>query len=192
MKFYAVRIGRVPGIYKTWPDCLKQIYKYPGAAYKKFESESEAQAFLVLPDLVVPAMAFPVAYADGGCRGNPGPGGCGAVLYDAAMQHVASDSRHLGWVTNNQAEYAALLLALDLAKNQEFSNLEVRMDSKLVVMQVTGAWKVKNKDLYKTFAQVKQARAHFDQFILKHIPRELNQEADRLANLAIDSEKKGE
>lgn len=129
-----------------------------------------------------------VIYTDGGARNNPGPAGAGAViLKDGAV--VAEVKQYLGEQTNNWAEYEAVALALQEAKRLGLSGLplEVRMDSKLVVEQIMGNWKIKEPTLKPQAAKVHAHLADFPQYRFVHIPREKNAEADRLVNEAIDA-----
>ncbi|WP_449065443.1 bifunctional RNase H/acid phosphatase [Planomonospora algeriensis] len=131
--------------------------------------------------------------ADGGSRGNPGPAGYGAVVKDAADgQILAEDAAAIGTATNNVAEYrgliAGLRVLLDLAGDG--AAVEVRMDSKLVVEQMAGRWKIKNEGL-RPLASEAAALARRLRVTWKWIPRERNTDADRLANEAMDAAAKG-
>jgi ribonuclease HI len=128
-------------------------------------------------------------YTDGGARGNPGPAGAGAVIYDGESK-VAAVSEYLGdSQTNNWAEYEALALGLAEAKRHGLAgrHLEVRMDSELVVKQMRGEYRVKEAELKKQYAKIQELLVDFPQVRFAHIPRERNKEADRLVNNAIDS-----
>ncbi|MFI2199732.1 bifunctional RNase H/acid phosphatase [Streptomyces sp. NPDC020192] len=126
--------------------------------------------------------------ADGGSRGNPGPAGYGAVVTDAATGEIlAEEAEYLGVVTNNVAEYRGLLAGLRAAHALDpTATVHVRMDSKLVVEQMSGRWKIKHPAM-KPLAT--QARSVFppDQVTYEWIPREQNKHADRLANEAMDA-----
>jgi ribonuclease HI len=129
-----------------------------------------------------------VIYTDGGARGNPGPAGAGAViLKDGAV--IAEVKKYLGPVqTNNWAEYEAVVLALEKAKQLGLTgDIEFRLDSKLVVEQLMGNWKIKEPTLKPQVAKVKVLLADFASVRFGYIPREKNKEADRLVNEAIDS-----
>lgn len=127
-------------------------------------------------------------YTDGGARNNPGPAGAGAVIYSGS-QKVGEVKKFLGSQTNNWAEYEAVALALSEAARLGLSgqSLEMRMDSKLVVEQVLGRWKIKEPTLRP---QVEKVRALLHELFpthhLTHVPREENVEADALVNEAID------
>ncbi|QQG52240.1 MAG: ribonuclease HI family protein [Candidatus Falkowbacteria bacterium] len=127
-----------------------------------------------------------IIFTDGGARGNPGPAGIGAVLYDSEHRTVAEISEYLGVATNNQAEYKALIAALKKAASLGASDLECYLDSELVVKQLKREYKVKNKDLAPLFLEIHNLSLKFKQINYTHIPRERNQEADRLANQAMD------
>lgn len=132
-------------------------------------------------------------YADGGARGNPGPAGAGAVVFDSIGKRVAEVSDYLGETTNNVAEYEAVLRGLKalLAAFPEgyFSSMgvEIRMDSKLVIEQLKGAYKVKHPNLIPRYMEVKNLIARsFPIISFTHVPRERNKDADLLANEAMD------
>jgi ribonuclease HI len=128
-----------------------------------------------------------IIYTDGGARGNPGPAGAGAVIQTNGK--VFELKKFLGQKqTNNWAEYEAVALALAEAKRLGFAgrSLEVRMDSKLVVEQISGNWKIKEPTLRPQVAKVHALLADFPEHRFVHIPREKNSEADRLVNEVID------
>jgi len=128
-----------------------------------------------------------IIYTDGGARGNPGPAAAGAVILDGdqkiELKKYLGDDR-----TNNWAEYEAVALALQEAKKHGLANreIEVRMDSKLVVEQISGTWKIKEPNLKTQAAAVRALLFDFPQNRFVHIPREENSEADRLVNEALD------
>lgn len=125
-------------------------------------------------------------YADGGARGNPGPAGAGAFLCDGAGQPVARLKTFLGHATNNQAEYAGVLLGLARAVQLGATAVELRLDSQLVVEQLSGRWRVKDAALQKLHARAHALLAQIPRWRAIHIPRSANAEADRLANAAMD------
>ncbi len=133
-----------------------------------------------------------VIEADGGSRGNPGPAGYGSVLKDAETGEVIAEAAEsIGRATNNVAEYRALIAGLELyTEHTPEAALEVRMDSKLVVEQMAGRWKVKHPDM-RPLAIAAQRLAPFGT-IWTWVPREQNKHADRLANLAMDAAAAGE
>ena len=126
-------------------------------------------------------------HTDGAARGNPGPAGAGAALRDAADGSLVSElAVFLGRRTNNYAEWTAVALALEEAKLLGASRVDLRMDSQLVARQISGMYRVKHPDLKPIHAQVMELLAGFDGYTVGHVPRELNKEADRLSNVAID------
>ncbi|XVS65413.1 bifunctional RNase H/acid phosphatase [Actinosynnema sp. CA-299493] len=127
-----------------------------------------------------------VVEADGGSRGNPGPAGYGAVVLDESGAVLAERSAGLGVVTNNVAEYQGLIAGLRAAAELGASEVSVRMDSKLVVEQMSGRWKVKHPSMQPLVAQAREVARAFDRVGYEWIPRERNQRADRLANQAMD------
>lgn len=129
-----------------------------------------------------------VVEADGGSRGNPGPAGCGAVVRDADGTVLAERSLGLGVATNNVAEYEGLLAGLRAAAELGAGEVDVRMDSKLVVEQLSGRWRIKHAALQPLAAQAKDLVAAFAAVRFEWIPRERNAHADRLANAAMDSQ----
>jgi ribonuclease HI len=126
-------------------------------------------------------------HTDGAARGNPGPAGAGAVLRDAADGSlVAEIATFLGVRTNNYAEWTAVALALEEALLQGATHVDLRMDSQLVARQITGQYRVKHPDLKPIHVQVMSLLSRFAGYTVGHVPRELNKEADRLSNVAID------
>jgi ribonuclease HI len=127
--------------------------------------------------------------ADGGSRGNPGTAGYGAVVLDAVTGEVLAEvSEAIGRATNNVAEYSGLVAGLRAAgKLAPGATAEVRMDSKLVVEQMSGRWKIKHPDLQPLAAEARQAARALGRVTYTWVPRERNTHADRLANQAMDS-----
>lgn len=132
-------------------------------------------------------------YADGGARGNPGPAGSGAVVFDNSGKRVLDVSDYIGVATNNIAEYEAVLRGLNalLEAYPEgyFAHIDllIRMDSKLVIEQLKGAYKVKHPNLVPRYYEVKNVLArHFPKVSFEHVRREFNKDADELANRAMD------
>lgn len=130
-----------------------------------------------------------IIYTDGGARGNPGPAGAGAVIYDGSRK-VAQVSKFLGHQTNNWAEYEAVILALTEAKRRGLSKrpLELRMDSELIVRQMGGIYQIKEPTLWPQYMKVHNLLvANFPEHAFVHVPRGENKEADALVNKAIDA-----
>jgi ribonuclease HI len=130
--------------------------------------------------------AYLVAHIDGGARGNPGPAGYGAVIEDEAGRPVAQLSEFLGVRTNNWAEYSGLLAALRYALEHGHSGLKVLSDSELLVKQMRGEYKVKSPDLKELYEQARALVRRLEFFEIRHVRREENRNADRLANDAMD------
>jgi ribonuclease HI len=136
---------------------------------------------------LLPRLKEAKMYADGGSRGNPGPSASGFAVLDMNDQVVAKEGVYLGVTTNNQAEYQALKLGLELARRMEISELHVYMDSLLVVNQMKGIFKVKNRDLWPIHEAIKHIAQHFKRVTYTHVPRELNKIADGAVNEALDA-----
>lgn len=128
-----------------------------------------------------------VAYIDGGSRGNPGPAGYGVYILDENGNKLESLFRNLGIQTNNFAEYSGLIAALDYASTNNFKRVRILSDSELVVRQINGSYRVKSPILSGLFEKAKSLIGEFRDFSMEHIPRSQNREADRLANLAMNS-----
>jgi probable phosphoglycerate mutase len=134
-----------------------------------------------------------VVEADGGSRGNPGPAGYGAVVRDAATGEVLAEvSDGLGRATNNVAEYSGLIAGLQAAAGiARGADVEVRMDSKLVVEQMSGRWQIKHPDMRPLAAQAREAARAMGRVSYTWVPRSRNAHADRLANEAMDAAARG-
>src|SRR5436190_10528970 len=133
-----------------------------------------------------PPEHYLVAHSDGGARGNPGPAGYGVVIQDESGRKLAALSEYLGQQTNNFAEYQGLIAALEYAIQHGYKALKVISDSELLVRQIKGIYKVKNVALKDLHARAKELIAQLDWFSIGHALRAQNQEADRLANQAMD------
>jgi ribonuclease HI len=133
-----------------------------------------------------PPEHYLVAHSDGGARGNPGPAGYGVVIKDEAGRKVAALSEYLGHQTNNFAEYQGLIAALEYAIQHGPKALKLISDSELLVRQIKGIYKVKNAVLQDLHGRAKELIAQLDWFSIGHALREHNQEADELANDAMD------
>ncbi|HLE58534.1 MAG TPA: ribonuclease HI family protein [Candidatus Limnocylindria bacterium] len=126
-------------------------------------------------------------HTDGAARGNPGPAGLGAVLRDAdSGKLVAELARFLGIRSNNVAEWTAVEDALTEARRLGARHVDLRTDSELVARQISGRYRVKHPDLKPIHARVMRLLAEFEGYSVGHVPRELNRDADRLSNVAID------
>jgi broad specificity phosphatase PhoE/ribonuclease HI len=129
-----------------------------------------------------------VVEADGGSRGNPGPAGYGAVVWSEDRSSVLAEAKQsIGRATNNVAEYRGLIAGLEEAANTGATEVAVSMDSKLVVEQMAGRWRVKHPDLVPLHQQARELAQRFDRVTYAWIPRARNAHADRLANEAMDA-----
>jgi ribonuclease HI len=126
------------------------------------------------------------AYIDGGSRGNPGPAGYGVRIVDENGQVQAELHQSLAHATNNVAEYQGLLAALAWAQDRGLRRLHIRSDSELLVRQLKGEYRVKNPGLQPLYQEARERVARIGKVTFEHVRRELNREADRLANLAMD------
>lgn len=139
-------------------------------------------------------------YTDGGARGNPGPAAGGVVIKNEKEEIIFETSKYLGIATNNQAEYEALILALQKAgeifkscSDTKFSapteslNIECFLDSELIVKQLNGEYRVKNEGLKPLYEKTSSLIKHFDSVKFIHIPREKNKLADKLVNKELDA-----
>ncbi len=128
-----------------------------------------------------------IVEADGGSRGNPGPAGYGSVVFDAQTHAVLAERfESIGIETNNVAEYSGLIAGLQAAQELGATSVAVRMDSKLVIEQMSGRWQVKHPSMRPLARQASALLAGFEEVTLEWIPREQNKHADRLANQAMD------
>lgn len=123
-------------------------------------------------------------FFDGCSKGNPGLAGAGAVIYQNGIE-VYSKTLNLSIQTNNVAEYNGLIIGLELAINNGIKELSVKGDSLLVIKQMKGEYKVKNKNLKILFERAKQLSLQFDKITFEHIYRENNKRADELSNIAL-------
>ncbi|HEY33250.1 MAG TPA: ribonuclease HI family protein [Dehalococcoidia bacterium] len=123
--------------------------------------------------------------ADGASRHNPGPAAIGATIKDEQGRLLASISRRIGRATNNQAEYQALIDALEKAVGLGARQVDIRLDSELVVRQMQGRYRVKNAALRPLYLRVGELLSQFEGSTITNVPREQNAEADRLANKAL-------
>lgn len=127
-----------------------------------------------------------VAYADGASRGNPGPSAIGVAILDGNGREVHRESRRLGRGTNNEAEYRAAIGALEAALGLGASHVELRMDSELVVRQLTGRYRVRNPRLIPLYKRLLDLRGRFQSVTFRNVSRAENRLADSLANQALD------
>jgi ribonuclease HI len=128
-----------------------------------------------------------ILHTDGGARGNPGPAGIGVLLEDADGNVLGEIARGIGETTNNVAEYTALIEGLELALDRGVTEVEVFLDSQLVVSQVKGEWKIKNDTLRRLAVRAQSLLRRFESRSLTHVRREQNAAADKLANQGMDA-----
>lgn len=127
------------------------------------------------------------AYFDGASRGNPGPASVGYVLVnDSGI--VSEGGETIGTATNNQAEYKALIRAVEVARDYGFDDVHIRGDSELIVKQVRGEWDTNDPELRENRVRVRELLTDFDDWQIEHVPREINDRADELANDALDDD----
>ncbi len=127
-----------------------------------------------------------VIFADGASRGNPGPAAIGVTIKDKRGKLITFISQRIGRATNNQAEYRAIIAALEEAIRLGVKQVDIKTDSELVVKQISGQYRVKKATLKPLYQQVKQLQGLLKSFTITHILRQQNIEADKLANKALD------
>lgn len=128
-----------------------------------------------------------IIYTDGGSRGNPGPSASGFVLMDQQENVIHQGGAYLGITTNNQAEYHAVRLGLEKALTMGVKHIAMRLDSLLVVNQMNGVYKIKNRELWPIHDRIKELVSQFDDVSFSHVRREFNQLADGMVNKILDS-----
>ena len=126
-----------------------------------------------------------IIFTDGASQGNPGPAAIGAIIKDEQGRVITSISQGIGRTTNNQAEYRAIIAALENAVSLGARQVDMRSDSELVVRQINGKYRVKKASLKPLYQKVKQLQSQLAGFTITHIPRQQNIEADSLANMAL-------
>ena len=126
-------------------------------------------------------------FADGGSRGNPGPAASGAVLYDEAGAVLGEIGTFLGVATNNVAEWTGLITGLEAALEAGVTEIAVRLDSELVVKQLSGAYRVKHENLIPLHARAKSLLRKFTSTDVRHVPRKQNAAADAVVNQVLDA-----
>lgn len=127
-----------------------------------------------------------VVHVDGGARGNPGPAAVGAVATGEEGELLAEKGVYIGEATNNVAEYRAVLLAIELARELGARELEIVNDSELVARQIGGQYKVKHAGLRPLFVETMRQLRGFDRWTVRNVRREANERADQLVNEALD------
>lgn len=129
--------------------------------------------------------------ADGASRGNPGPAAFGFVITDPRGRELVSEGRFLGRATNNEAEYRGLIAGLERAVALGVQNLDVRLDSELVVLQLKGTYRVRAHNLLSLYQRARALLARLPAASVRHVPRSQNARADALANEALDGARRG-
>jgi ribonuclease HI len=132
-----------------------------------------------------------IIYSDGGSRGNPGPSAAAFVITSDGESVTDSGGEFLGVTTNNQAEYHGVRLGLERALTLGLLSIEFRIDSMLVVNQLKGIYKIKNRELWPIYERINALLPQFERVVFKHVPRELNQQADSLVNRLLDEHRDG-
>jgi len=125
-------------------------------------------------------------FSDGGSRGNPGPSAAGYVILDGSQQVIAQGGEYLGITTNNQAEYHGVRLGLEKAIELKFKRVDFKVDSMLVVNQMKGFYKIKNRELWPIHERIRELMKQFDKVTFNHVLREFNQLADGMVNKTLD------
>jgi ribonuclease HI len=212
-KIYAVRVGRKPGIYRNWDDCLSQVEGYSGAAFKSFSAHADAEAYLngdaepAKPMGPAPESSTEVViYTDGACTGNPGPGGYGVVMIHGSNEKELSGGFRL--TTNNRMEILACIAGLEALKRP--CAVTIYSDSKYVVNAMNNLWAVKwrsrgwkrklengemkdalNADLWAQMLDLCDKHKVTFQWVRGHDGNEGNERCDRLARSAAASNQLG-
>lgn len=127
-----------------------------------------------------------VIFTDGAAEPNPGPAAIGVTIKDKRGKLITSISQRIGRATNNQAEYRAIIAALEEAVRLGVKQVDIKMDSELVVKQISGEYRVKKATLKPLYQQVKQLLGLLEGCTITHIPRQQNTEADKLAHKALN------
>ena len=125
-------------------------------------------------------------YSDGGSRGNPGPSAAGYVVLNSAQEVIAEGGEYLGITTNNQAEYQGVRLGLERAIELGYKKVDFKIDSMLVVNQMKGLYKIKNRELWPINERIRTLMAQFDRVTFTHVNRQFNQLADGMVNKTLD------
>jgi mutator protein MutT len=129
-------------------------------------------------------------YTDGGSRGNPGPSASGYVIINSRNEVVAQGGEYLGITTNNQAEYHGVRIGLEKALEMGYKQIDLRLDSMLVVNQMNGIYKIKNRELWPINERIRELMTKFNKVTFSHVRREFNQLADGMVNRTLDAHQK--
>ncbi|HMH70534.1 MAG TPA: reverse transcriptase-like protein [Candidatus Saccharimonadales bacterium] len=128
-----------------------------------------------------------IIYSDGGSRGNPGPSAAGYVIVNSNQEVIHQGGEYLGITTNNQAEYHGVRLGLEKAIELGYKHIDFRVDSMLVVNQMNGIYKIKNRELWPINERIRELIMHFDKVTFSHVRREFNQLADGMVNSTLNA-----
>lgn len=129
-----------------------------------------------------------IIYSDGGSRGNPGPSASGFVVMDKGENVIHQGGLYLGITTNNQAEYHGVRLGLEKALEMGATSVDFRIDSLLVVNQLNGSYKIKNRELWPINERIRELVTHFERVTFSHVRREYNQLADGMVNKILNAQ----
>lgn len=157
------------------------------ATEKKIQFQPVKRAIASLPSKKEKARKLTL-FTDGASRGNPGEAGAGVLILDEQGREIYAQGVYLGCCTNNVAEYRALLFGIQEAIDLGGEEIDIRLDSELIVRQIQGLYKVKNAKLMELFSEVMKKLGKFKKYTVVHVRREKNYRADGLANQAIDDE----
>lgn len=138
-------------------------------------------------DVEKPSEERITVYSDGGSRGNPGPSASGYVIINNRQEVIEHGGEYLGITTNNQAEYHGVRLGLEKALALGYKQVDFRIDSMLVVNQMNGTYKIKNRELWPIHERIRELMTHFDKVTFSHVRREFNQLADGMVNRTLDA-----
>lgn len=130
-----------------------------------------------------------VIYSDGGSRGNPGPSAAGFVVLNSQQEVIAEGGEYLGITTNNQAEYQGVRIGLEKAIELGFKKVDFKLDSMLVVNQMKGQYKIKNRELWPINERIRMLMTQFERVTFTHVNRQFNQLADGMVNKTLDAHK---
>jgi ribonuclease HI len=128
-----------------------------------------------------------IVYSDGGSRGNPGPSAAGYIIINNKEEVVAQGGEYLGITTNSQAEYQGVRIGLEKALELGFQHVDFRIDSMLVVNQMNGIYKIKNRELWPINERIRELVTKFEKVTFSHVKREFNQLADGMVNRTLDA-----
>lgn len=182
---------KIVDIWLMTHDAGNQVTDIDWDMAKAIENLYEEQAEEISPKEQIPVGVEEMKlYTDGGSRGNPGPSAGGFALLDMEDNVVKTSGKYLGITTNNQAEYHSLKGGLEAARDLHARRVHVFMDSLLVINQMKGVYKIRNRDLWPIHQAIKDLLANFEQVTFTHVPRELNKLADSIVNETLDEKAK--